>query len=191
MKTKMLFYLLFVLNFAALAQKSDSIAISSKTAWLISTNFNVPTVTFRPVLRAEREKTTTVDRGNLSFFNAVGAGISISRANFKLLNSKNDTTGTEINNQVGFQVGFLFSRSTTTVGDKNRFALQMGVNFLDFQIGFGKEFIDVPTGYNSKFITISYSLPITKFSRKTAFVLKNNGGGKNGKLSRINKGFSI
>ncbi len=185
--------------------------MSSKTAWILTSNFTVPTVTFQPVIKDYREKNIGSSRGDLSFFNAIGAGLSISRANFKLLSSKDDTVGTDINNQIGFQIGFLFSRTSigttsstavttpNTAGTnntaesniKNRFALQMGISILDFQIGFGKEFINVPENYNSKFITISYGIPVSKFTRKTAFVFKNRGPNSLRKISKIDRGFSI
>ncbi len=167
------------------------ITISTKTAWLMSSNFSIPTVAFQPVLKEFREKNNSAARGNLSFFNSIGAGISVSRANFKFITSKNETTGTDINNQVGFQAGFLFGRTATGTEDKNRFALQMGISILDFQIGFGKEFISVPANFNSKFITISYGIPVTKFTRNTAFVFKNKGNKGPRNLSKIDKGFSI
>jgi hypothetical protein len=166
-------------------------SMSNKTAWILSSNFTVPTVTFQPTLRDYRDTKPSEPRGTLSFFNAIGAGVNISRANFKLITAKKDTVGTDINNQIGFQAGFLFSRSSTGLETKNRFAVQIGISILDFQVGFGKEFIAVPHNFNSKFITISYGIPLTKFSRKTAHVFKNRNGGVAGKLSEIKKGFAI
>jgi hypothetical protein len=136
--------LISLLSIKGFSQKEElSKIVSSKTAWLLSSNFTVPTVTFQPLLESYRTKGVNKDkpRGDLSFFNAVGAGISLFRANFKILTSKEDTTGIDINNQVGFQTGFLFSRSAAGTEEKNRFAIQIGISILDFQIGFGKEFI--------------------------------------------------
>lgn len=172
--------------------QESSITISSnKTAWLLTSNFTVPTVIFQPVLQDFREKNIGTERGNLSFFNSIGAGISVSRADFKIIASENDTKGTDIRNQFGFQAGFLFGRTATGTEDKNRFALQMGISILDFQIGFGKEFISVPKNFNSKFITISYGIPVSKLSKNTAYVFKNKGSKGLRNLTKVDKGFSI
>ncbi len=169
------------------AQDGDTVMRYKKTAWLVSTNFNLPTVQFSPYTEAGKVGKTA--SGEVSFFNSLGAGISLSKADFNLLTAKGDTTGSDIRNHFGFQAGFLFSKSGA---GNSRFAFYTGISVLDFQVGIGKEFGDISTNIKPAFYTISYSIPMNKFFKNTTIVLRNKGGkGFGNKLTSIKKAFTI
>jgi hypothetical protein len=189
MKTNLFYFLLFLCLALRGVGQSDSVSMQSKTAWILSSNFNIPTVQYLPYTKdAKKLKDAS---GSVSFFNSIGAGISISKADFKILASKDDTTGYDIKNQVGLQIGFLFSRSGGQTTDINRFAFHTGISILDVQVGIGKEFGNISKDFNRVFYTISYAIPLSKFSKKSSLVFKNNKGGRSKKLSPINKAFTI
>jgi hypothetical protein len=184
--------LFFLVSLASFAQKGDSTVgtLQNKTAWLMSSNFTIPTVQFVPYSASALK--TKDGKGSVSFFNSIGAGISFSKADFTLLASKGDTNGVDIKNHVGFQLGFIFSKSTGQPNDVNRFALYSGFNVLDFQLGIGTELGDIGKDFKRAFYSISYSIPLSKFSKKTTLVLRNNGsGGRRKDLSIVKKAYAI
>lgn len=192
MKTVFILLSFFTFSTAVFSQtsNSDSLLREKKTAWILSSNFSLPTVQFNPYTSPKPAGTTA--SGQVSFFNSLGAGISLSKADFNLLTSKNDTTGSDIKNHFGIQTGFLFSRASGETKEISRFALYGGITILDFQLGIGREFGDVGKDIRRTFYTISYSIPMNKFLRNNTLVLKNRGGkGFGNKISRVNKAFSM
>lgn len=190
MKTKFLLLFLLLFAFKGFSQEKDTLVKEKKIAWLLSSNFNLPTVQFTPFTEKSVKRSSTL--GSVSFFNSLGAGISLSKAEFNLLSSKKDTTGIDIKNHFGIQAGFLFSRSSGETKEISRFAVYTGISILDFQIGIGREFGDIGTDLNKTFYTISYSIPMNKFLKNTTLVFKNNGGKTFGnRISKINKAFTF
>jgi hypothetical protein len=170
--------------------KLDSVAIETKTAWILSSNFTVPSVQYQPYITNFIDKNGNSTNGAISFFNSIGAGISVSKASFKQIISKTDTSGFDIQNKVGIQFGFLFSRTSGQTTEISRFALHTGISLMDFQLGYGYEFGTINKDLKKGFFTISYGIPMSKFTKKTAHVFKNNNG-MNKRLSKINNGYSI
>lgn len=190
---KLLIFLFFQFcSFYGFSQKkavADSVILQNKTAWLLSSNFTIPTVQFLPY--SVEAKKTKEGLGSVSFFNSVGAGLSLSKADFTLMSGKTDTSGIDVKNHIGLQVGFIFSRSAGQTNEINRFAFYSGISVLDFQIGLGKEFGGLSRDFKNIFYSISYAIPLSKFSKKTTLVLKNQDGGKQKKLSAVKKAFTI
>jgi hypothetical protein len=190
---KTLFFLF--ISICTFAQKGDSSSamLQNKTAWLLSSNFTIPSVQFLPYKQAIIDAKTKDGKGSVSFFNSIGAGLSLSKADFTLLSSKADTSGIDIKNHIGVQLGFIFSRSAGQTTDNNRFAFYTGISILDFQLGLSSEFGDIGKDFKRTFYSISYSIPLSKFSKKTTLVFKNKGGlcKQKDKLTKISKALMI
>ncbi|UNY98281.1 hypothetical protein MQE36_14460 [Zhouia spongiae] len=136
-------------------------------AQVISTNFTVPMVRFNFI-----DSTTDETKGNVTFFNSIGAGINYSFMGrlSETRNEYSEVINREHHNIIGVQAGFLFSAKT---GDAptNIFALTAGLNILDFQIGYGYELGTIEPNQKRGFITIAYSIPISKLMDGGFFIL--------------------
>jgi len=139
-------------------------------ATVLNTNFVVPIIRFNKVNDAGAMNN---QRGNVSFFNSIGAGVSINRGRLELTT---DETGkvisTEMNNIIGLQVGLLFAANTGSENNANIFAPTLSVSILNFQIGLGYELGTLPVNDSRTFYTIAYAIPIAKLVKGGFYVLR-------------------
>lgn len=161
-------YLLMVLSFPLFLQSQTDLKVTEfKKSQVISTNFTVPLVRFNFV----EETVDSMEKGNVTFFNSVGAGVSY---NFGRLFQHENNDGEIVENQfiniIGFQAGFLFSAETADP-PTNIFALTGGINILDFHVGYGYELGTIAENQKRGFITISYSIPVSKLTKAGLFVI--------------------
>lgn len=158
--------------------ETDSLA--TKKVMLISTNFNVPMVQYVPL------KNATTKKGDISFFNAVGAGIGFSIADIEFARDKNGKIiNTEVKNNIGIQTGFLFSSNAVKDGSSNQFAWTLSLIFLDFQVGYGHQFGTIVEGQYRNFMNFSYSIPLSKLSKAGSLILRYKG--KNDNFKKMSK----
>ena len=157
----------FIVCLATSAQTSLEVKEYKKSE-VISTNFTVPMVRFNFIEDSE----DSLKKGNVTFFNSVGAGVSYNFGRlFQYTNDNNEVVNNEFINIIGFQVGFLFSAETADP-PTNNFALTAGVTILDFHFGFGHELGTITEDQKRSFITIAYSIPISKLTKAGLFVRK-------------------
>ncbi len=160
--------------------ETDSDSLATKKVMLISTNFNVPMVQYVPLIN------TTTKKGDISFFNAVGAGIGFSIADIEFARDKNGKIiNTEVKNNIGIQTGFLFSSNAVKDGSSNQFAWTLSLVFLDFQVGYGHQFGTIVEGQYRNFMNFSYSIPLSKLSKAGSLILRYKG--KNTNFKTMNK----
>lgn len=139
---------------------------SEYAATVFNTNFTVP------ILRFNRTTGDPAKKGNVAFFNSIGAGIGISGGRLEVTA---DSSGKPVNmtmhNTVGFQAGFLFAANTEE-NATNIFALTAAVTLLNFQIGYGYELGTVQTNQKRGFVTVAYSIPLAKLVKGGMYIWK-------------------
>lgn len=149
-------------------------AQNEKKVLMASTNFNIPMVQFTPITGS-----TSTKKGDVAFFNAVGAGVGISYADLQLIkNSKGDSIVQESKNKIGFQTGFLFSSNSSSSSNSNKFAWTMSLVILDFQIGYGYEFGTIDTNQKRNFFMLSYNIPLSKLTKGGSYVFRSKKSGR-------------
>ncbi len=161
-------FLLLMLSSTILAHCQTDLTVTEfKNSKVISTNFTVPLVRFNFVNQTE----DSMEKGNVTFFNSVGAGVSYNFGRlFQYQNKENEIVENEFINIIGFQAGFLFSAKTDDP-PTNIFALTAGVTILDFHVGYGYELGTISQNQKRGFITISYSIPVSKLTKAGLFVI--------------------
>ncbi|MDR6563558.1 MULTISPECIES: hypothetical protein [unclassified Arcicella] len=146
--------------------------IKEYNAQVISTNFTIPIIRFNPIDEASTGAPTD-RKGNVSFFNSIGAGVGyywgrlteVTDANAKVIS-------TEMDNTFGIQTGFLFAANSSNGNNANIFAWTIGISLLNFQIGYGYEFGTVGTNEKRGFVTLAYGIPVSKLIRGGFFKVK-------------------
>jgi hypothetical protein len=145
-------------------------ATSECKALVLSTNFVIPMIRFNTVTSASA---TNNQKGNVSLFNSVGAGVSL---NWGRLVSTTDAQGNIISsnmkNQFGLQLGILFAVNSGTSNNTNVFAPTASFSVLNFEVGIGYELGSLPTGQNAFFYTIAYGIPISKLLDGGSWIIK-------------------
>ncbi len=145
---------------------------TSYKAMVMTTTFTVPTVRF------DRTEGSSDKKGDVSFFNSVGAGIAFNLSKLiSTVDSKDPTKvyKTEIYNRIGLQIGCLFSASGGENNDTNIFAPTISLNMLDFNIGYGCELGTLDPSHKRGFFTIAYSVPLSSLSKKGYVLLSKLG----------------
>lgn len=135
-------------------------------ATILTSNFSLPIVKFNRF-----EDSVDGSKGSVSFFNSVGAGLTLTGGEMREIRDKNgEIASQDFTPTFGLTGGFLFSSST---GDdsKNSFAPFLGVSILDFQLGLGWELGTLPDNYKRSFFTVSYNIPIYKIKRGAFYIL--------------------
>ena len=153
-------------NYSSFANMQSS-ATKEYNAQVLSTNFTVPIARFNFIKQSEG----VTKKGNITFFSSVGAGISYGFG--RLYETRDENTkiiNREFNNIVGAQIGFLFSAQTGE-NPTNLFAVSLGLNVLDFQIGYGYELGTITNDQKRGFLTIAYSIPLSKLTKGGFFIL--------------------
>lgn len=146
--------------------------IKEYKAQVISTNFTVPIIRFNPIDKKSTGAPTD-RKGNVSFFNSIGAGVGyywgrlteVTDVNGKVIN-------TEMDNTFGIQTGFLFAANSSGTNSSNIFAWTFGISLLNFQIGYGYEFGTVNANEKRGFLTLAYGIPISKLMRGGFYKVK-------------------
>ena len=157
---------------AVVAPAVASTQISEYKAQVISTNFTVPIIRFNPIDK-NSQGAPTDKKGNVAFFNSIGAGIGyywgrlteITDVNGKVIN-------TEMDNTFGFQTGFLFASNSSGTNNTNIFAWTFGISLLNFQLGYGYEFGTINANEKRGFLTLAYGIPVSKLVRGGFFKVK-------------------
>lgn len=170
-------FLIFNLN-AQLKTKIRWSADSSSciyNGWALNSNLNSPIVRFNiESFRAYREKL-----GSIEYFGSAGAGIGISYGKIKIKtnsttsirNNPSDENEIQMRNLIGFNAGFIFSKSGDELTKRTIFAPVICFQLLDFQIGYGYELGDVANTAHRSFITISYGISINKLTDAGSFLI--------------------
>lgn len=165
---------------------NDQDSLATKKVMLISTNFNVPMVQYVPLI------TSTTKKGDVSFFNAVGAGIGFSIADIESARDKDGKViNTDVKNIIGVQSGFLFSSNAAKEGSNNQFAWTMSLVILDFQIGYGHQFGSIIDNQQRNFMNFSYSIPLSKLSKAGSFILRYKNKGNNNSFKTVQKSYFL
>lgn len=180
MKKLVVFAVVFFLSFPIFPQSSAKLnSISNKRselasvsyrykATILSSNFSIPLVKF-----SRFQSNMNGSTGDVSFFNSVGAGLSIAGGE---ISEVRDPSGKIINQDFtptfGATFGFLFSSASLLEERQNSFAPFVGISILDFQIGLGWELGSVPDSYKRSFFTVSYNIPIYKLKRGGFYILR-------------------
>jgi hypothetical protein len=139
-------------------------------ATALSTNFIVPLVRFNPVTDAGAANN---QKGNVSFFSSVGAGLSLNAGRLSLTtDEKGNIINREMDNTIGVQLGVLLAANTGGQNNANIFAPTISVSILNFQLGLGYELGNVPVTESRHFYTLAYGIPFSKFTRGGFYVLK-------------------
>lgn len=145
-------------------------AINLYKATVINTNFVIPLIRFNTVNKNGADNN---QKGNVSFFNSIGAGISINWGELELItDSQNNVISREMNSTVGLQLGFLFAANSSSGNNTNIFAPTLSFSILDFQLGCGYELGKVSTMENRFFYTLAYSIPLSKLLKGKFYVIK-------------------
>lgn len=137
---------------------------------VINTNFTIPILRFNTVNK------TGVDnnqRGNLSLFNSIGAGVSYNWGRMTITTDDlNNVINTEMNNTFGFQLGVLFAANSSSGNNANIFAPTFSLAILNFQIGCGYELGTISPKENRFFYTIAYGISLGKLIKGGYYVVK-------------------
>jgi hypothetical protein len=151
----------------------SSFAPSSTTeikCQVVNTNFTIPLVRFNTV------KSSGVDnnqKGNVSLFNSIGAGISYNWGRMLVTTNDNgEVINTEMQNTLGIQLGVLFAVNSSTGNNANIFAPTISFSVLNFQIGCGYELGSLPEKENRFFYTLAYGIPLSKLIRGGFYVVR-------------------
>lgn len=172
MKNQLLL-LLTILSMKAYCQEKQRVLLAS-------TNFNIPLLQFTPI------KDDLTKKGDVSFFNSVGAGIGISFADLTYsTNTKGDTATIETKNKLGIQTGFLFASNSSDVNKTNKFAWTMSLVLLDFQVGYGYELGTLGLNQKRNFFILSYNIPLSKLTTGGSYIFKNKS--TKGRVLDVNK----
>jgi len=140
-------------------------------AQVISTNFTIPIIRFN--FLAKDPINTENKKGNVSFFNSVGAGIGYYWGRLtEVTDNSGKVISTEMNNTFGFQAGFLFASNSSSSNNTNIFALTLAMSLLNFQIGYGYELGTLGTSEKRGFLTLAYGIPISKLIKGGFYVRK-------------------
>ncbi len=180
MKHYYLSLLAFMLSFSGYSQSSsmlDSInenraelaSVSYRyKATILSSNFSIPAVKFS---RFDEPSNGAI--GDVSFFNSVGAGLSITGGEISEVRDENGKIiNQDFTSTLGATIGFLFSSASVLDERQNSFAPFIGLTVLDFQIGMGWELGILPESYKRSFFTVSYNIPIYKLKRGGFYILR-------------------
>lgn len=137
-------------------------AITEYKAQVISTNFTIPIIRFNPIDK-NSSGAPTDKKGNVSFFNSIGAGIGYYWGRLtEVTDGSGKVINTEMNNTFGFQTGFLFAANASASNNTNIFAWTFGISLLNFQLGYGYEFGTVGSNEKRGFLTLAYGIPVSK-----------------------------
>lgn len=146
--------------------------VNEYKAQVISTNFTIPIIRFNS-LDKNSSGAATDRKGNVSFFNSIGAGLGyywgrlteVTDVNGKIIN-------TEMDNTFGLQTGFLFAANSSGGNNANVFAWTFGISILNFQIGYGYEFGTIGINEKRGFLTLAYGIPVSKLIRGGFYKVK-------------------
>ncbi|MDB5122791.1 MAG: hypothetical protein JWP94_920 [Mucilaginibacter sp.] len=143
---------------------------STYRATVLNSSFTVPLIRFN---RVDGDNTK---KGNVSFFNSIGAGFGISWGRLDVTtdnSAKANVINTEMNNTFGIQIGCLFASNNTNGGNQqNIFAPTLSFSVLNFQFGYGCELGTVVDNQKRGFVTIAYSIPLAKFIKGGFYILR-------------------
>jgi hypothetical protein len=138
-------------------------------ATVLNSNFTVP------LIRFNRINNDNTQKGSVSFFNAIGAGIGISWGELSVTTDNSEgaqVINSEMNNTVGIQLGCLFAANTNSENQQNIFAPTFSVSVLNFQLGYGYELGTVSENQKRGFVTIAYSIPLSKLIKGGFYILR-------------------
>lgn len=137
---------------------------------VINTNFTIPLIRFNTV---NKDGADNNQKGNVSLFNSIGAGISYNWGRMTITTDENGKTiNTEMDNTVGLQLGLLFAANSSSGNNANVFAPTFSFTALNFQIGCGYELGTVSAKENRFFYTVAYGIPISKLIKGGFYVVK-------------------
>jgi len=145
----------------------------SEKRWIINSNLNVPAAKFHLAKISQPDGA----KGFLEIFSSFGVGMSLNYGtaifqrdvvNNKILQSK-----TEFYNIVGLQAGVLYSSKLANdfSSNVNDFAIYIGLNILDLQVGVGYELGTKRLDSNGWFVSLSYGIPFYKITGAGSFIL--------------------
>lgn len=151
----------------------DSTPVFTISGWATNTSFAVPMFVYY-------HHPDSWEKGSLSIFKSSGAGFGLSYG--KITYHSNDgskiTSATpaqnltiDMKNIFSFYIGFLFSIDNSADLSQNSFAPLIYFGVLDLQVGFGYELLDVADNQPRHFMSLSYNVPISKFTDIGSFVL--------------------
>ncbi|MEO7531499.1 MAG: hypothetical protein ABIS69_08810 [Sediminibacterium sp.] len=142
---------------------------STYGATVINTNFVIPILRFNTVTKDGADNN---QKGNISFFNSIGAGIGINWGRLELTTDKDTKIiNREMNNTFGLQLGLLFAANSSSGNNTNIFAPTFSVSGLNFQLGCGYELGTISPKENRFFYTVAYGIPISKLIKGGFYVL--------------------
>lgn len=137
---------------------------------IINTNFTIPLVRFNTVTKGGSDNN---QKGNVSLFNSVGAGISYNWGRMTITTDANGKViNTEMQNTFGIQLGVLFAANSSTGNNANVFAPTLSLTTLNFQIGCGYELGTISPKENRFFYTLAYGIPLSKIIKGGFFIVK-------------------
>ena len=139
-------------------------------ATVINTNFIVPIIRFNTV---NDKVAVNNQKGNISLFNSVGAGVSLIMGRLELTTDKDSKIiNRELDNTFGVQLGVLFAANAGSANDANIFAPTFSISALNFQVGMGYELGTVAATEDRLFYTVAYAIPFSKLIRGGFYVLR-------------------
>ena len=137
---------------------------------VINTNFTIPIIRFNTV---SKDGADNNQKGNVSLFNSIGAGISYNWGRMTITTDANGKViNTEMNNTFGIQVGVLFAANSSSGNNANIFAPTLSISILNFQLGCGYELGTISPKEKRFFYTIAYGIPISKLIKGGFYVVK-------------------
>lgn len=148
--------------------------IKEYKAQVISTNFTIPIIRFN-VIDKKSNAAPTDRKGNVSFFNSIGAGVGYYWGRITEVTDKDSKViSSEMDNTFGIQAGFLFAANSSGTNNTNIFALTAGISVLNFQLGYGYEFGTIGANDKRGFMTLAYGIPISKLIRGGFYKVKSS-----------------
>ena len=183
MKSICLFLLFFVSIFSTYAQQQNNSVTNKSSGWqpypkgktsvykatVLNSNFTVPLIRFNRINNDINQK------GSVSFFNAIGAGIGISWGELAVTTDNSEDShviNSEMHNTIGVQLGCLFAANTNSENQQNIFAPTLSVSVLNFQLGYGYELGTISEKQKRGFLTIAYSIPLSRLIKGGFYIFK-------------------
>lgn len=152
--------------------ENEPSAVIEYKAQVISTNFTIPIIRFN-IIDKKSTGAPTDRKGNVSFFNSIGAGIGYYWGRITDVTDKDGKViNSEMNNTFGVQLGFLFAANSSGSNNSNIFALTAGISLLNFQLGYGYEFGTIGANDKRGFMTLAYGIPVSKLIKGGFYTVK-------------------
>lgn len=165
---------LFAFYKTSIAQAVKANEVTEYKAQVISTNFTIPIIRFN-VIDKNSNAAPTDRKGNVSFFNSIGAGVGYYWGRITEVTDKDGKViNSEMDNTFGIQAGFLFAANSSGSNNTNIFALTAGISILNFQLGYGYEFGTIGANDKRGFMTLAYGIPVSKLIRGGFYKVKSS-----------------